>query len=139
MAALSLQVPELPKLHVSPLDVLGFLLHNPPITLFAAFAVAYLVSLDSKTVLVPLHFLLAQGSGLFLLLRTAVLAKLTEAITHGEGAVCMQQVPRLTRALLRFLIVPTAVVLLLAVVVENPRTAGGAATAVFSCAPPISI
>ena len=47
MAALSLQMPELPKLHVSPLDVLWFLLHNPPITLFAAFAVAYLVSLLS--------------------------------------------------------------------------------------------
>ena len=44
MAALGLQVPELPKLHISPLDVFWFLLHNPPITLFAAFAVAYLVS-----------------------------------------------------------------------------------------------
>ena len=44
--------------------------------------------------------------------------------------------PRLTRALLRFLVVPAAVVLLGALVIENPQTAGGAATAVFSCAPP---
>lgn len=39
-AALSLPVPQLPTL----LDVLSFLLHNPPVTLVAAFAIAYLVS-----------------------------------------------------------------------------------------------
>jgi hypothetical protein len=42
-AALSLPVPQLPALHVSLLDVLSFLLHNPPVTLVAAFAIAYLV------------------------------------------------------------------------------------------------
>ena len=47
--------------------------------------------------------------------------------------------PRLTRALLKFLVVPAAVVLLVALVIDNPQTAGGAASAVFSCAPPATI
>ena len=48
LSALSLPLPELPKLHVSPLDVLSFLLHNPPVTLAAAFGIAYLVTARSS-------------------------------------------------------------------------------------------
>jgi len=45
------------------------------------------------------------------------------------------QVPRLTRVLLRFLILPAAVVLAVTLVVQNPGIAAGAASRVLSCAP----
>ena len=57
LSALSLPLPEMPNLHVSPLDVLSFLLHNPPVTLAAAFGIAYLVTMPD------LHFLRAYHTG----------------------------------------------------------------------------